>query len=100
MTDHLSDNTSTFRELVQAISARVRPVCPLMPEEEFRTLVEQMARIEQKYIHYRNRCRRSCSRRTRTGRFPRKPPMTADRATHVPSPRLCEYRRSDGLGAK
>ncbi|MFL5615218.1 MAG: hypothetical protein ACJ796_16245, partial [Gemmatimonadaceae bacterium] len=30
------------------------PVRTYMPEDEFRVLVEQMARLEQKYIHYPN----------------------------------------------
>lgn len=52
MPDKLNTETTTFAELVQRIAERVRPVCAHMPEEEFRALVEQMARIEHKYIHY------------------------------------------------
>ena len=48
------DSDFTFRQLVERIADRVRPVCANMPEAEFRQLVEQMARIEQKYIHYPN----------------------------------------------
>ena len=52
MPDRDNDSESTYRELVARIAARVRPVCTRMPEDEFRALVEQMARVEQKYIHY------------------------------------------------
>jgi len=54
MPDTLSHSESTFRELVLRIAERVRAVCLHMPEEEFWALVERMARIEQKYIHYPN----------------------------------------------
>lgn len=54
MRDTLNHSESTFRELVLRIAERVRPVCLHMPEEEFWALVEQMARVEQKYIHYPN----------------------------------------------
>ena len=49
-----AETEKSYLELVLAIAARVRPVCQRMPEAEFRALVEQMARIEQKYIHYPN----------------------------------------------
>jgi hypothetical protein len=52
MTDHSHDSEFTLRDLVQRIAERVRPVCTHMPEDQFRALVEQMARVEQKYIHY------------------------------------------------
>lgn len=52
MPDHANDGESTYRELVERIATRVRPVCTRMPEDEFRALVEQMARVEQKYIHH------------------------------------------------
>ena len=52
MPDDRSDADSTFRDLVERIAQRVRPFCTTMPEVEFRALVEQMARIEHKYIHY------------------------------------------------
>lgn len=52
MPDERSDVDSTFHELVERIALRIRPVCPQMPETEFRALIEQMARIEHKYIHY------------------------------------------------
>ena len=47
-----TENEFTFQQLVRRIAERVRPVCAHMPEREFRTLVERMARIEQKYIHH------------------------------------------------
>ena len=52
MSDTHNDVDSTFRELVERLAVRVRPVCQHMPEEEFRRLIEQMARVEQKYIHH------------------------------------------------
>ena len=52
MPDNHNNESSTFAQLVQRIAERVRPVCSHMPEAEFHALVEQMARIEQKYIHY------------------------------------------------
>ena len=52
MTGERSDVYSTFQELVERIAARVRPFCENMPEAEFRALIEQMARIQHKYIHY------------------------------------------------
>jgi hypothetical protein len=52
MADNHHDSESTFQDLVERIAARVRPVCHLMPESEFRLLIEQMARVEQKYIHH------------------------------------------------
>ena len=47
-----NNSDSTYHELVERIAARVRPVCQRMPETEFRRLIEQMARVEQKYIHH------------------------------------------------
>lgn len=52
MSENHSDSTSTYRELVERIATRVRPVCSRMPETEFRRLIEQMARLEQKYLHH------------------------------------------------
>ena len=52
MPDNANNESSTFVELVRRIADRVRPVCAHMPEPEFDALVEQMAQIEQKYIHY------------------------------------------------
>jgi hypothetical protein len=54
MPDNPNTETTTYDELVRRITERVRPVCTYMPEDEFRALVEQMARLEHKYIHYPN----------------------------------------------
>jgi hypothetical protein len=47
-----NNSDSTFHELVERIAERVRPVCRRIPEPEFRLLIEQMARVEQKYLHH------------------------------------------------
>ena len=52
MPDRHNNSDSTYHELVERIAARVRPVCQRMPEAEFRRLIEQMARVEQKYLHH------------------------------------------------
>lgn len=52
--EHRTDTECSFRELVKRIAARIRPVCAHIPEAEFRSLVERMASVEQKYIHYPN----------------------------------------------
>jgi hypothetical protein len=42
-------NNGVPPELVQQLTARLRPVCPGIPEDEFACLVEDVARVKLKY---------------------------------------------------
>lgn len=49
--DEFADPATSARlqGLIEDITRRLRPVCGAMPEAEFRTLVERMARTQYKY---------------------------------------------------
>ena len=42
-------NSARLQGLIADIARRLRPVCGAMPEAEFRSLVERMARTQYKY---------------------------------------------------
>jgi hypothetical protein len=46
--DHVP-NEDLPPELVRRIAARLRPVCPNTPDDEFRRLVHDVARVKLKY---------------------------------------------------
>ena len=47
----MAHHDPTFEELVADIAGRLRPVLPEMPQEEFDTLVQRIARVKAQWSH-------------------------------------------------